>query len=154
MAQREKSFKQECVDFYHGADTKASVRDFSKGKTTWTIESFYRSASLSEHERDNVKKKFDELYKALGNNDEQFKNMLIIVTFIPVFMDMSDTDISNYPSNMMNIINTLKSLEVKFLLFTHCDKQYNENSVFTDTYKSVLDKPQYWLNETMDWILY
>ena len=143
--------KQECVDFYHGADTTSSVRDFFKGKTTWTVEGFYRSASLSDHERDNVKRKFDELYKALGNNDEQFKNMLIYCYFYSVFMDMSDTDISNYLSNMMNIINTLKSLGVKFLLFTHCDKQYNENHVFTDTYKSILDNSQYWLNETMDW---
>tara|TARA_B100001027_G_scaffold204228_1_gene166256 strand:- start:646 stop:1620 length:975 start_codon:yes stop_codon:yes gene_type:complete len=143
--------KQECVDFYHGADTTASVRDFFKGKTTWTIEGFYRNASLSDHERDNVKQKFNELYKALGKNDEQFKNMLIYCYFYSVFMDMSDTDISNYLSNMMNIINTLKSLNVKFLLFTHCDKQYDENHVYKDTYKSVLDKPDYWLNEKMDW---
>ncbi len=143
--------KQECVDFYHGSDTKASVRDFFKGKTTWTVESFYKSANLSDHERDNVKKKFDELYKALGSNDEQFKNMLIYCYFYSVFMDMSDMDISLYLANMMNIINTLKSLDVKFLLFTHCPKLYYDNHIFKDTYESFIDKKNYWLNETMDW---
>ena len=90
---------------------------FSKGETTWTVESFYKNANLSEHERDNVKQKFDELYKALGRNDEQFKNMLIIV-ICPVFMDMGDMDISSYLANMMNVINTLKSLDVEFLLYS------------------------------------
>ena len=103
------------------------------------------------HERDNVKQKFNELYKALGNNDEQFKNMLIYCYFYSVFMDMSDMDISLYLANMMNIINTLKSLNVKFLLFSHCGKQYLDNHVFEDSYKDILAKKQYWLNEDIDW---
>ena len=142
--------KQECVDFYHGADTTASVRDFFKGETTWTVESFYKNANLSEHERDNVKQKFDELYKALGRNDEQFKNMLIYCYFYSVFIDMGDMDISLYLANMMNVINTLKSLDIEFLLYSHCGKQYLENHVYTDSYHGVVDKPEYWLNEDFD----
>jgi len=143
--------KQECVDFYHGADTTASVRDFFKGDTTWTVESFYKNANLSDHERDNVKQKFNELYKALGNNDEQFKNMLVYCYFYSVFMDMSDMDVSIYLANIMNIINTLKSLNVKFLLFSHCGKQYLDHHVFEGSYKGVIAKEQYWLNGDIDW---
>jgi len=143
--------KQECVDFYHGADTTASVRDFFKGKTTWTVESFYKNINLSDHERDNVKKKFDELYKALGNNDEQFKNMLVYCYFYSVFMDMGDVDVSNYLSNLMCIINTLKSLDVEFLLFSHCYKQYLENHIYQDTYEPYLNNSDYWLTDNIKW---
>ena len=143
--------KQECVDFYHGADTTASVKNFFKGNTTWTVESFYKNANLSDHERDNVKQKFNELYKALGSNDEQFKNMLVYCYFYSVFMDMGDMDVSVYLANMMNIINTLKSLNVKFILFSHCGKQYLDNHVFKDSYEDVVTKKEYWLNGNFEW---
>ena len=147
--------KQECIDFYHGSDTTADVRKFFKGDIPWSVESFYKNANLSDHERDNVKEKFKELYKALGHNDEQFKNMLIYCYFYSVFMDKSDTDIANYLANLMNIIHTLKELDVKFLLFSHCDKQYVEEGyvshVWTDTYEKIIAKPQYWLNGDVEW---
>ena len=42
----------------HGADTSAKVKEFFKGETTWTVESFYKNANLSDLERQNVKEKF------------------------------------------------------------------------------------------------
>lgn len=148
---RKSMSKQECVDFYHGADTSAKVKEFFKGETTWTVESFYKNANLSDHERQNVKEKFMDLYTALGRNDEQFKNLLIYCYFYSVFMDMGDMDVSLYLANLMNIINTLKSLDVEFLLFSHCGKQYLDHHVYQDTYKEVVNKPQYWLNSDIDW---
>ena len=147
--------KQECIDFYHGSDTTADVRNFFKGDIPWAVESFYKNANLSNHERDNVKEKFNELYKALGHNDEQFKNMLIYCYFYSVFMDKSDTDVSNYLANLMNIIHTLKEFDVKFLLFSHCNKQYIEpgwiSHIWTDTYEKIINKPSYWLNDDINW---
>ena len=148
---RKSMSKQECVDFYHGADTSAKVKEFFKGETTWTVESFYKNANLSDHERQNVKEKFMDLYTALGHNDEQFKNLLIYCYFYSVFMDMGDMDVSLYLANLMNIINTLKSLDVKFLLFSHCGKQYLDHHVYKDTYADVLDKKEYWLDGDIDW---
>ena len=51
----------------------------------------------------------------------------------------------------MNIINTLKSLDVKFLLFSHCGKQYLDHRVYKDTYADVIDKKEYWLDGDIDW---
>ena len=88
--------KGEAVDFYHGADTTVKIKEFFKGETGRAVQEFYESASLGDHERDNVKKKFNELYTALGRNDDNFKAMLAYCYFHSVFIDQSDFEISCY----------------------------------------------------------
>ena len=143
--------KGEAVDFYHGADTTKNIREFFKGHDTPTLRAFYESSSLGDHERDNVKKKFKELYKALGRNDEHFKNMLVYCYFHSLFLDMSDSEIAGYLATTMNIINTLKMLGCKFLLFSHVPKRYLDHFIYKETYKNVMGKPEYWINGDVDW---
>ena len=144
--------KGEAVDFYHGADTSVKIREFFKGETGRAVQEFYESASLGDHERDNVKSKFDELYTALGRNDENFKAMLAYCYFHSVFIDMSDFEISCYLANVMGIINTLKSLNVKFCLHSHVNRQHWLNHfIYKETYEPIISKPEYWIKGKMDW---
>jgi len=143
--------KGEAVDFYHGADTTVKIKDFFKGETGRAVQEFYESSSLGDHERDNVKKKFNELYTALGRNDENFKAMLAYCYFHSVFIDMSDFEISCYLANLMNIINTLKNLNVKFLLHSHVNRaHWLDHFIFKETYEPIINKPEYWTNGDMN----
>ncbi len=143
--------KGEAVDFYHGSDTTKNIKEFFKGEKTNTMEAFYESAGLGDHERDNVKKKFNELYKALGRNDENFKLMLEYCYFHSLFIDASDSEMAGYMANKMNIINTLKMLGVKFILWTHVRKKYLDHFIYEESYKDIIAKPEYWLNGNVDW---
>ena len=144
--------KGEAVDFYHGADTTVKIKEFFKGETGRAVQEFYESASLGDHERDNVKKKFNELYTALGRNDDNFKAMLAYCYFHSVFIDQSDFEISCYLANLMNIINTLKMLNVKFCLHSHVNRHHwLDHFIWKETYQPIIDKPDYWMAGKMDW---
>lgn len=143
--------KGEAVDFYHGSDTTKNIKDFFKGHHTVTMEAFYGSVGLGDHERENVKSKFNELYTALGRDDDSFKNMLIYCYFHSLFIDASDSEMAGYMANTMNIINTLKMLGVKFVLWSHVRKQYLDHFIFEETYKDIIGKPEYWLNGDLTW---
>ena len=39
----------------------------------------------------------------------------------------------------------LKMLNVKFILYSHCEKEYKHNKIFLETYKQVLENSEYWL---------
>ena len=143
--------KGEAVDFYHGSDTTKKIHNFFHGETPQAIKDFYESTSLGDQERENVKQKFNEMYKALGRDDDSFKNMLVYCYFYSVFMDQSDSEIAVYLATQMNIINTLKMLNCKFLLFSWVSKDYLDHFIYREAYKNIISKPEYWINEDINW---
>ena len=65
---------------------------------------------------------------------------------------MSDFEVSCYLANLMNIINTLKMLNVKFSLHSHVNRQHWLNHfIYKETYEPIINKSDYWMTGNMDW---
>ena len=66
-----------------------------------------------------------------------------------VLTDGSDTEMTQYLSTILGLINTFKVLGIKFLLYKHTPTWFTHHNVFLETYKPLLDKPEYWLTGNM-----
>ena len=106
---------------------------------------------LPPAEVENFFKKIGHLHKALRKNTKHFDLMVNYLYFTSLFTDNSDTDNTNYLTSLMSIINTLKSLDCKFIFWSQCTKRYLSNHLYKDTFSTHVNKPEYWVTGNIDW---
>ena len=122
---------------------KKDVELDTKGRPTTVMNNFYKGLRIDDRIRGQVSDKIDSLKGVVGE-----KRMHILYSHLyykSVMADQSDTEVTVYLANILNMINIFKMLNVKFILYSHCDKEYKHNKIFLETYKQVLETPEYWL---------
>jgi hypothetical protein len=135
--------KAEAVDYYFKGVDKKDVELGTKGTPTTVMNNFYKGLRIDDRIRGQVSDKIDSLKGVVGK-----KRMHILYSHLyykSVMADQSDTEVTVYLANILNMINIFKMLNVKFILYSHCDKEYKHNKIFLETYKQVLETPEYWL---------
>ena len=135
--------KGEAVDYYFKGVDKKDVELGAKGRSTTVMNNFYKGLNIDDRIREQVSDKLDSLKGVVGE-----KRMHILYSHLyykSVMADQSDTEVMVYLANILNMINIFKMLNVKFILYSHCEKEYKHNKIFLETYKQVLEKPEYWL---------
>jgi len=135
--------KAEAVDYYFKGINKEDVELGAKGKPTTVMNDFYKGLHIDNRIRKHVTDKLDILKTVVDK-----KRMHILYSHLyykSVIADQCDTEVMVYIANILNMINIFKMLNVKFILYSHCFKEYKYNKIFLETYKQVLEKPEYWL---------
>ena len=135
--------KAEAVDYYFKGINREDVELGTKGTPTTVMNNFYKGLRIDDRIRGQVSDKIDSLKGVVGK-----KRMHILYSHLyykSVIADQSDTEVTVYLANILNMINIFKMLNVKFILYSHCDKEYKHNKIFLETYKQVLENPEYWL---------
>ena len=139
--------RAECVDFYHKGIDKKDVEIGFKGSGSPVIDQFYQSFNLDDRIKDIVSEKFNELKKGVGAKN--FPHVLSYLYTKSVITDGSDTEMTQYLSTILGLINTFKVLGIKFLLYKHTPTWFTHHNIFLETYKPLLNNPEYWLTGNM-----
>ena len=135
--------KGEAIDYYFKDIDKTDVELGAKGQFTTVMKGFYKGLGIDDRIRGQVSEKLDLVKEVVGE-----KRMHILYSHLyykSVMADQSDTEVMMYLANILNMINIFKMLNVKFILYSHCEKEYKHNKIFLETYKQVLENSEYWL---------
>jgi hypothetical protein len=135
--------KAEAIDYYFKGINKEDVELGNKGQHTTVMNNFYKGFRIDDRIRGQVSGKIDSLKGVVDK-----KRMHILYSHLyykSVIADQCDTEVMVYLANILNMINIFKMLNVKFILYSHCEKEYKRNKIFVETYKQVLENPEYWL---------